>query len=67
MGKKNFRYHVSKSKKLFLLSIVHCVELIKLIFVGGISGTPQLGIVLEDHQDSLDEGSGVRLYQKKYS
>ena len=28
--------------------------------VGGISGTPQLGIVLEDHQGSFDEGSGVK-------
>ena len=45
------------------MSFVHFIE--KLIFLGGISGTPQLGIVLEDHQDSLDEGSGMRQYQKK--
>ena len=41
---------------------VVCLDIIsntKNTFLGGISGTPQLGIVLEDQQSSLDEGLGV--------
>ena len=32
--------------------------------LGGISGTPQLGIVLEDQQSSLDEGLGMLICLK---
>ena len=32
--------------------------------LGGISGTPQLGIVLEDQQSSLDEGLGMLIVLK---
>ena len=55
---------VSRSKKFFLLSMFIASHQ-KSLFVGGISGTPQLGIVLEDYHDSLDEGSGMKLHLKK--
>ncbi len=43
------------------------IEKSKICALGGISGTPQLGIVLEDQQSSLDEGLGVRLCFKDHN